>query len=236
METILKDEFNRWAEAGRGERMERGHMPAVAQVLPLMAITPTSSVLDLGCGIGWATRLMARLCPQGRVVGVDISDQMVSRAAAVAENPSNVSFHVAAGDRLPFADSTFDRVLSVEVLYYAPDLPAVLREVARVTADGGKLYVLVDFYAENTGSHHWAAEIAVPMALLSTDEYLDHVRAAGFDNVSATRLLDPAPLASREAFLPTWGFSDWEQYKSYREAGSLLVTGVRRGRTPVVTE
>ncbi|HMD30330.1 MAG TPA: hypothetical protein VKG84_00380, partial [Candidatus Acidoferrales bacterium] len=53
----LRDEFNRWAEAGRGEGMEEDHLPITLPVLDLMRLQPMDSVLDVGCGAGWLLRL-----------------------------------------------------------------------------------------------------------------------------------------------------------------------------------
>ncbi|PYU87487.1 MAG: class I SAM-dependent methyltransferase, partial [Acidobacteria bacterium] len=46
----LREEFNRWAEAGRGEGMEQDHLPITLPVLEKMRIAPTNNILDVGCG------------------------------------------------------------------------------------------------------------------------------------------------------------------------------------------
>src|SRR5271154_1711477 len=76
----LREEFNRWAEAGRGEGMEEDHLPIVLPVLDQMKIEPYDNVLDVGCGAGWFVRILAERVPEGRVIGMDISDEMVRRA------------------------------------------------------------------------------------------------------------------------------------------------------------
>ena len=53
---ILQHEFNRWAEEGRGEEMERHHLDITEKTLRVMDLKPGERVLDLGCGAGWATR------------------------------------------------------------------------------------------------------------------------------------------------------------------------------------
>ncbi len=58
----LQLEFNRWAEQGEGEKMERHHLDITEKTIRLMGLRPGERVLDLGCGSGWATRLLARLC------------------------------------------------------------------------------------------------------------------------------------------------------------------------------
>src|SRR5260370_2370953 len=72
----LREEFNRWAEAGRGEGMEQDHLPITLPVLEKMSLEPTDNVLDVGCGSGWLSRRIAEKVPQGRVGGMDVSDQM----------------------------------------------------------------------------------------------------------------------------------------------------------------
>ncbi len=58
----LKHEFNRWADEGRGEEMERHHIPITEPVLAMMNLHTADRVLDLGCGAGWATRRLALAC------------------------------------------------------------------------------------------------------------------------------------------------------------------------------
>jgi len=81
----LQHEFNRWADDGEGPKMERHHLAITEKTMRRMDLRPGERILDLGCGSGWATRLLARMTgdgPQGfgQVVGVDISDEMVRQA------------------------------------------------------------------------------------------------------------------------------------------------------------
>src|SRR5437870_12690397 len=86
----LKEEFNRWAAAGEGEKMERHHRDITEKTIRLMDLRPGERVLDLGRGSGWATRLLARLVGGGpavfgQVVGVDASDEMIRQAPAACK-------------------------------------------------------------------------------------------------------------------------------------------------------
>jgi SAM-dependent methyltransferase len=222
----LRDEFNGWADAGRGERMARGHRPATEQAIELLGISPGDACLDVGCGIGWAVRLMAERSNGALAAGIDISDKMIALARAANDAP-NFRFEVASAEKLPFDDATFDCALSVESLYYYDEIATALAEIARVLKAGGRFATVVDFYEENVESHRWADEIAVPMQLLSTRAYKDLFAGAGFGTIEARRLFDPAPLPPRESFEPTWGFETWEQLKRYRDEGSLLVMGTK---------
>jgi len=114
MPTITPDEklqleFNRWAEEGRGEEMERHHLPITEPVVRMMALKPGDRVLDLGCGAGWATRLLARMVAaeksnahnDGLVLGVDISDEMIRRATENSRDLSNVRYLVGSAEQIP---------------------------------------------------------------------------------------------------------------------------------------
>src|SRR4030088_3724806 len=93
----LQHEFNRWAAEGEGEKMERHHLDITAKTIRLMNLRPGERLLDLGCGSGWATRLLARLVgdgPEGfgQVVGLDVSDEMVRQAREGAKEFENIFF------------------------------------------------------------------------------------------------------------------------------------------------
>src|ERR1019366_7169156 len=93
----LQQEFNRWAEQGEGPKMENHHLDITEKTLRRMDLRPGERVLDLGCGSGWATRLLARIVsegPQGfgQVVGVDIADEMIRHARAASKDFDNVMY------------------------------------------------------------------------------------------------------------------------------------------------
>src|SRR6202795_1997043 len=110
----LREEFNRWAEAGRGEGMEQEHLPIVLPVLDRMAIQPDDNILDLGCGAGWLASLLSEQVPEGRVVGVDVSDEMIRRARRRYADLENAMFVVGAADEIPWDAGFFTKVISVE--------------------------------------------------------------------------------------------------------------------------
>src|SRR5580765_4815051 len=91
----LRVEFNEWARAGKGDSMERGHRPVGEQAIARMSVEPNSRVLDIGCGSGWASRLLADYASAGRVTGIDISDEMIRVAQEQSKSYKNIDFKVA---------------------------------------------------------------------------------------------------------------------------------------------
>src|SRR4051812_36872562 len=92
---LLRLEFNDWARAGRGERMERGHRPVGEQAIERMQVDSDARILDLGCGSGWATRLFAGQATTGKVIGVDVADEMVGTAESASADYPNAEFRIA---------------------------------------------------------------------------------------------------------------------------------------------
>ena len=131
------EEFNRWAEDGRGAELEQEHLPIVLPVLDRMGIEPDDNVLDLGCGAGWLTRLLSGQLPEGRVVGVDVSDEMIRRARRRYADLDNAMFVVGAAEEIPWDANFFTRAISVESAYYWPDPARGLQEIFRVMREGG---------------------------------------------------------------------------------------------------
>ena len=221
MDERLRLEFNDWARAGKGESMERGHRPAGEQAIDRMRLPTDARVLDLGCGSGWATRLMAEKARDGRVVGIDISDEMIELARKSSVDFPNVEFQVAGADRLSFPDRTFTHAFSMESLYYYEDTAAALREVARVMAPGGLFVAVMDLYSENRPSHQWIDQLKVPVQLLSIADYHALFRGAGFTHVADERLLDPTPVPPDYT---SGSFQSREDFVEYRAAGSLMMS------------
>src|SRR5947209_18831661 len=127
----LQTEFNQWASAGRGDEMESHHSDITDQTLALMDLHPTDRVLDLGCGTGWASRRMARIVTAGEVVGLDVADEMLNRAATASAGVSNVRYVWGSAEKIPAEDHFFTKVLSVESFYYYANQGKALDELRR---------------------------------------------------------------------------------------------------------
>lgn len=115
----------------------------VGNPFSLGPIQAGEAVLDIGCGAGVDTFIAAIMVgPQGRVKGLDVTPEMIARAAAnLALLPAlqNVSFETGAAESLTFPDNAFDVVISNGVLNLTLDKEKALREVHRVLKPGGRL-------------------------------------------------------------------------------------------------
>jgi ubiquinone/menaquinone biosynthesis C-methylase UbiE len=177
-------------------------------------------ILDVGCGPGfYVAELLDTVGPEGAVVGVDRSPDMLAVAAKRAEGHPNVEFHEAAATALPVAEESFDRALSVQVFEYIDDVSAALSEMLRVLRPGGRL-VLWDV---DWGTVSWHAEDRnlMDQVLAAWDKHLVHpslpqtlsaqLRDAGFENVQ----MDAYPFATNELSSETYGGSLVSMLKGY---------------------
>jgi arsenite methyltransferase len=112
--------------------------------LALAEIEPGMTVLDLGSGAGFDAFLAwRRVGPGGRVIGVDMTDDMLARARENAANlgAKNVEFRKGHVENLPVEDDSVDFITSNCVINLSPDKPAVFQEIRRVLKPGGKFAV-----------------------------------------------------------------------------------------------
>ncbi len=220
----LREEFNRWAEAGRGDEMEQHHLPIVEPMLALIDFKPHDKVLDVGCGTGWLVRRLARLVPAGLAAGMDVSDAMVRRAEALSARVPNVIFSVGEAEGIPWESNFFTKVLSVESAYYWPHPAKGLREIFRVLSPGGSAWILINYYRDNLHCHQWGAMLDVPTLLLSADEWAELFRQAGSHTVACQRIPDYSPTA--DVYAGRW-FRDAEQMRNFKQEGALLLRGAK---------
>jgi arsenite methyltransferase len=146
-------------------------------------------VLDLGSGGGFDCLLAARqVGPQGRVIGVDMTAQMVTKARDNARKvgATNVEFRLGEIEHLPVADGTVDVILSNCVINLSPSKPEVFREAFRVLRGGGRL-AISDVVATAPIPEHLRSTAAALAGCIGgaapVDELTDLLTEAGFTHV-----------------------------------------------------
>ncbi len=231
----LQHEFNRWAEAGEGEKMRNHHLDITEKTLRLMDLRPGERVLDLGCGSGWATRLLARLVgdgPEGfgQVVGLDVSDEMIRQARQESKDFDNILYVWGSSQQIPWEENFFDKVLSVESFYYYPDQDRALKELFRVMAPKGRLFILINLYKDNQYSLQWVDKLKVPVHVRSAQEYVELLTKHAFENVEFRRIPDDTPTPDD---YKTKSFKSLDDLKAFKREGALLLMATKPDlRTP----
>ena len=231
----LQREFNRWAQEGEGEKMERHHLNITEKTIRLMDLRPGERVLDLGCGSGWATRLLARLVSDGpegfgQVVGLDVSDEMIRQARGASKDFENILYVWGSAQQIPWEENFFDKVLSVESFYYYPDQDRALAELFRVLAPRGRMFILINLYKDNPYSLQWVDKLKVPVHVRSMAEYVELLKKHAFENVEARQIPDETPTPDDYV---TESFCSLDDLRAFKKTGALLLMASKPDlRTP----
>jgi len=155
----------------------------------LAALKEGETVLDLGSGGGIDVFLAAKkVGPKGKVIGVDMTKEMIKRAKFTAKKYGykNVEFRLGEIENLPVEDNSIDVIISNCVINLSPNKEKVFREAYRVLKNGGKI-MISDLVTEGEIPEEikksfdaWAGCIA---GALEKNEYLDTIRKAGFQRI-----------------------------------------------------
>lgn len=146
-------------------------------------------VLDLGSGAGFDAFLAAqKVGKTGRVIGVDMTQEMLDRAGANAKKGgyANVEFRLGEIEKLPIEDNTIDVVISNCVINLSPDKEAVFKEAFRVLKSGGRLMVSDLVLAKDLPKEikdSVEAYVGCLAGAIKKDEYLRLIKRAGFQNI-----------------------------------------------------
>ena len=178
----------------------------------IAALKPGETVLDLGSGAGFDAFLAARrVGPNGKVIGVDMTPDMLSRARdnAIKGKFTTVEFRQGEIENLPVESGSVDTIISNCVINLSPDKPKVFAEAFRVLKPGGRIAVsdivllepLPDYIRDSV-----AAYTACVAGANLKEEYLGAIKAAGFENIEVVGenvfdldFIDMAPELMKEA-------------------------------------
>jgi ubiquinone/menaquinone biosynthesis C-methylase UbiE len=129
--------------------MNRGHHKLTDWGLTHVSIQPNDVILDVGCGGGRTVNKLAEMAVNGKVYGVDYSEDSVKVATKQNQTlieAGRVKILHGSVETLPFADSFFDLVTAIETYYFWPDLNENLKEIKRVLKPKGQLILINEAY------------------------------------------------------------------------------------------
>jgi SAM-dependent methyltransferase len=164
--------------------------------LAFLDLKPGEAVLDLGSGAGMDAFLAARkVGEKGRVIGVDMTPEMLARArtAAARHGLAHVEFREGRLEHLPVVDASVDAVTSNCVINLVPDKTAVFAEIARVLRPGGRL-VISDIVLDAQLPAAVAADVYAYVGCISgaslREEYFEGLSRAGLGSIEILKDVD----------------------------------------------
>jgi SAM-dependent methyltransferase len=164
-----------------------------------LEIQPTDRVLDIGFGGGYTLPIMAALARDGKVHGVDFSESMVQLAekrCADLIQQGRIELRVSDLGSLPYADGTFDKVSTVNTLYFWPSPLANVREMRRVIKPGGRLVVA---FRSRESLERAAKKLLYGFTLYDPEAVASLLERAGFTNVQIEKYPHDKPMDSNLA-------------------------------------
>lgn len=216
--------------ANPAENYERFFVPAIGaplakKLVHLAALRPGERVLDVACGTGVVARLAAeQVGSGGRVAAVDVNPGMLAVARTVQPDLS-IEWHEASAEAMPLPDEAFDVVLCQMGLQFVPDKPAALREMRRVAATGGRVFLnmpgpagpifaILSKALERHVGPEAAGFVQQVFSLHETTEIEQLMRGAGFRDVQVEASTATMKLPAPKEFL-------WQYVGSTPLAGAV---------------
>jgi len=165
-----------------GEKMVRQHKVETNWSLELMNVQKGDRILELGCGAGYATRLISEMGLAEEIVGLDISPTMI-RSARVrnkkAINEKRVKLIQANLNNLPLQNENFNTVFSIQTIYFWTDIPATLSEIFRVLKPEG---VVILTFSDGKEDETWEG-----IRGIYENQVIPSMKKAGFRDVTFVR-------------------------------------------------
>ena len=165
--------------------MNIAHTPSALWSLNQIYFPPHPDILDIGCGGGINIRRMLELCPEGRVVGIDVSEESLKKSKKTNRKYLGTRCLIRRGraESLPFKDEAFSIVTAFETVYFWTDICRGFKEVRRVLKPDGKFVISCTLADRRI---RWEEKIK-GMTPYSPWEISDLMKEAGFVSIKIRR-------------------------------------------------
>lgn len=182
--------------------------------LDRMDISPDATVVDLGCGPGFMSRVLARMVPRGRVIGVDVDPELLdqARSSFAVHGLGNGAFLLGWAHEIPLRDGEADLVYARFLLQHLSNPVEVLREVRRVGRPGGWVLILdtddgaLLVHPEPEGLPRLLEASRRSQAMVGGDRHVgrklrEHMLAAGLEHVRVEMTPFSSEMVGMQAFI-----------------------------------
>lgn len=201
----VKATFDKWAQSGRSELMEKEHAKTVLKFLKKIRFKKSFTFLDVGCGNGWVVRKIAQHKNCKKAVGIDKSKNMISVAKSKKLSPKEQYYNT---DLESWNyKGRFDYIFSMESMYYSVPMEPAINKAYKLLKKKGQFFCGTDFYKENKSTTRWAGMMNLHLDLRSKSEWKKLFKGEGF-HVTIKQITDPT-----------------NKKKWKRELGTLFVVG-----------
>ncbi|MGB9804288.1 class I SAM-dependent methyltransferase [Desulfofundulus sp.] len=195
-----RDYFNQkaaiWDNLLTGETLER-----LKEIIGELAIKPGSFILDAGTGTGVLLPFLVEAAgPEGKVVALDIAEEMLARARA--KNPEHVEFVLADISCTPFQEDTFDEIICNSCFPHVSDKPRALVEMARILKPGGRLVICHTMSREAINDLHRSLGGVVANDIIPDDDEMRELcRQCGLVEIEIINTREKYVLKARKPIL-----------------------------------
>jgi SAM-dependent methyltransferase len=174
----IKTTFDKWANNGRSELMEKEHSKTVLKFLDSRKFDKQFSFLDVGCGNGWVVRKISQIQNCKKVVGIDKSKNMIKKAKS-KKMFSKENYY--STDILSWKyKGKFDYIFSMETLYYSLPMETALKKIFGLLKPGGDFFCGTDYYSDNKATTKWSKMMKIQLDLRSKKEWKKMFDEVGF--------------------------------------------------------
>ena len=171
-----------WFSPFAARALNKGNATQNQATIDALPLTATSRVLDIGFGGGVSFESLLQRCTDGQVAGAEVSPEMLKRAHKIwarQVEAGKLDLREAGVDKLPWQDNAFDCVMTVNTMYFWPDILSGLAEIKRVLVPGGKFVssCVPRNMLKNLGFGDMGYRTEEP------EHYAELLKQAGFDDV-----------------------------------------------------